>query len=180
MNEYFHIKTKKGDIIIRDGTRYELKDLVTEYKKSFKKHNIFQKSAFRVEEYLIDAHRKYHKFGGGFIVAKIYNNTIGGILIRTGEFNTDKKHSLFYFNHLVVAKKYTKLGLGTRLVNAAEQKIKNLIKEKKFRSAKVEVHCYEKKMVNFYKRLKFKIEGKLASHYRFKQTVYVFGKEIIK
>lgn len=178
MKEYFHIKTKKGDIIVKDGTRDDLRGLVSIYKKSFKKHNIFQKSAFRVEEYLLDKHRRNHKFGGGFIVAKKDRNTIGGILLTWKESDIKGKHSRWKFNHLVVDKLFSRLGIGKKLLDAATDKIKNLIKEKRFRTAKIEINVAQKQSLEFYKKSGFGLEGKLKNHYRLNETSHVLGKVI--
>jgi len=181
MTEHFHIKTEKGNFIIKDAMRSELSELVSVYKRAFKKHNIFQKSAFRVEEYLLEQHRKNHRYGGGFIIAKKDRSVIGGVLLKWRDCDIKGKHHLWKFNHLVVDKPFKRLGIGFNLVNASVKKIRNLIKEKKFRTAKIEVSTTENdKDLELYKKLGFKVEGKLKSHYRFNEISYILGKEIAK
>ncbi|NQV09334.1 GNAT family N-acetyltransferase [Candidatus Woesearchaeota archaeon] len=179
MKEYFHLKTKKGDIIIRDSTRDDLRSLTKIYKKSFKKHNIFQKSAFRVEDYLLDNHKKHCK-GGGFIVAKNNRDIVGGMLLKCKEVDIKGKHSRWRFNHIAVETKFRRIGVATKLLEAGIQKINNMIKEKKFKSAKIELLVTQKEAntIKLYKKAGFKIEGELGCHYRFNESSYILGKEL--
>lgn len=180
--EYQRLEIKDGDIIIRDAKISDLKGLVNVYPSSFKKHTIFQRTPKEILKYLKDSHRKNVKLGGGYIVAKLNNKVIGGILVRKKGEDKDRKHTLWIYNHIAVLTEHSRQRIGTALMNSAEQKIKILIKKGKIRSAKVEVGISENERdtLRFYKKFDFKIEGKLKSHFRLNELVYVMGKEIIE
>ena len=178
--EYQKLETKSGTVIIKDAEESELKDFISIYKSVFKKHNIFQKTDEEIFAYLKESNEKNSSIGGGYIVAKLRDKTIGGILVRKKGEDLERKHVLWIYNHVAVSSDYPGLGIGTNLMNAAEQKIKGLIKEGKIKTAKVElgVSENEKKALDFFKKHDFEIEGKSKSHYRFNELVYVLGKEI--
>ena len=178
--EYQKFETKSGIIVVKDAEEYELVVLIDVYKKAFNKHNIFQKPYEEVLEYLKTVHRKNRELGGGFIVARLEEKTIGGLLVKKNDQDIDGKHSTWKYNHMVVAHDYKKMNIGTALMNAADQKIKQLIQGKIIKTAKVEVSVSEneKDSLAFFKKFGFEEEGKLKSHYRFGELVYILGKEI--
>lgn len=178
--EYQRLETKSGTVIIKDGEESELRDLIDIYKSVFKKHNIFQRTDEEILEYLKESHRENAGVGGGYIVAKLGDKTIGGILVRKKDEDLERKHAIWIYNHVAVSPDYPGLGIGTNLMSAAEQKIKGLIKKGKIKTAKVElgVSENEKKALDFFKKHDFEIEGKSKSHYRFNELVYILGKEI--
>jgi len=180
--EYQQLKTKFGTVIIKDAEEPELNELVNICKSVFTRHNIFQKEFEKVLEYKKEIHKRHSDVGGGFIVAKIEDKVIGGVLLKRVSEDLKGKHIVWRLNHLAVSEEYSGEGIGSGLVNAAEQKIKDLINEEKMNTAKIElgVSENEKDAVEFYNKLGFEVEGELKSHYRHGELVYVLGKEILK
>jgi len=176
--EYQTLQTDSGNIVIKDAEEPELNELIKIYSCVFKKHNILQKPEKEVLEYLKKSHKENKEVGGGYIVARLNNKTIGGILLRKRGQDLDGKHVLWKYNHVAVAGNYAGAGLGTALLNAAEQKIRNLIKDGKTAKIEIRVSETEKDALDFYKKLGFEIEGKLKSHFRLNELAYAMGKEI--
>ncbi len=101
---------------------------------------------------------------------------VGGILLKKE--SEERQHQRWKFNHLAVDLKYRGQGVGTRLMNAAEQKIRKQLQ--RGMTAKIELHVSEKEksLLEFYLRFGFVVEGKLTSHYRQGEVVYALGKEV--
>jgi len=167
-------------LILREPKLSELKDLVPVYQQAFTKHNIFQRDPREILKYLQDWQERMLPKEGGFIVGVIDNKIVGGILLKKETQDLTGEHTRWKFNHLGVAKEVRGQGVGVALMNAAEEKIRKLILNKRFKTAKIEINVSEseKEILAFYKKFGFKIEGKLSSHYRWKDSVFVLGKEI--
>lgn len=180
--EYQRLKTKFGIVIIKDAEDSELEELKDIYKSIFEKHNIFQRSPKEILEYLKESNRKNSEVGGGCIVAKLEGKTVGGVVVKKESEDLEGKHVVWKYNHLGVAPDYSGQGIGSALMNAADQKIKNLIKEGKIKTAKIEAGVSEnnKDVLEFAKKCSFEIEGELKSHYRYGELVYVLGKGIVR
>lgn len=178
--KYQTLETSSGNVLIKDAEDSELNELIGVYKSVFKLHNIFQKTDEDILEYLKEAHKKNLKEGGGFIVAKLKEKTIGGILVRKKGCDLEGKHSLWIYNHLGLLKDCFKMGIGSALMRAADKKIKNLIKEGIIKTAKIEIGVSEEehKDLSFFKKNGFEVEGESKSHYRLNEMVYIMGKEI--
>lgn len=154
----------------------DIKALIPIYKESFTKHNIFEKSEQEIKEYLVKANEKNKEIGGGLLVAKIGNKVVGALLLKKYSEDITGNHTVWRFNHLAVDEEYRDKDIGTELIKAAENKIKENISK----TAKIEINIAEseKATTEFCKKLGFKTEGTLKSHYRWKEDVIVMGKEI--
>lgn len=110
------------------------------------------------------------------------SRVVGGMLVRKEGEDLLGKHVVWKYNHLAVDAKYAGLGIGTALLQSADQKISSLIRSGKMKTAKIElgVSVTEKALLPFYKKCGFRVEGKLPSHYRHGELVYALGKEITK
>ena len=66
------------------------------------------------------------------------------------------------------------------MVKAAEDKLKLLIKKGGVKSIKVEVKVSENeaRTIAFFRKHGFQLEGKLKSHFRAGELVYVMGKKL--
>jgi len=167
-------------VILREPKLSELKELVPLYQHAFTKHNVFKRDPKSILDYLQEQHHKNVPWGGGFIVAVMGNKVAGGILLKREGQDLHGEHTLWGYNHLGVSKEVRGKGIGVSLMKEAENKIRVMIAEKKFKTAKVELNVSEneKEIITFYKKFGFSVEGKLRSHYRWKEVVYVMGKEI--
>lgn len=178
--EYQKLETGSGTIIIKDAEDPELEGLIDVYRSVFKKHIIFEKAPEEILEYLKKSHKKNEGVGGGYIIAKLGDKIIGGILVRKKGGGLETNHTLWIYNHVALLTDYSKLRIGSALINAADKKIKELIKQGRIKTAKIElgVSENEKDALNFFKKFGFEIEGKLKSHFRLNEAVYIIGKEI--
>lgn len=168
----------KAGMKIMPATSADVQLLSAIYKASFTTHNIFQKPAKEIRHYLQETQQKNSEVSGGFLVAKVPGKVIGGILLKKE--SEERQHQRWKFNHLAVDLKYQRQGVGTRLMNAAEQKIRKQLQ--RGMTAKIELHVSEKEksLLEFYLRFGFVVEGKLTSHYRQGEVVYAMGKEVGK
>ena len=168
------------DIVIKDAELEELKGLISIYKEAFKKHNIFEKPEDEVEEYFKKAHTSNINFGGGFLVITKEKKVIGGMLIREVGGDVLGNHIIVKYNHVAISPEYTGKGYGKKLLEVANQKLRKLIEDKKVKSIKIELSVSENEIgsLEFYQKCGFAIEGKLKSHYRFDEDVYLLGKII--
>ncbi len=173
-------KTISCIAVIKDAQESDLKELAALYKSTFKKHNIFCKSDKEIISYLKEKQSSEKKNGGGFVVAKSGSKIIGGILLKKETEDPKGKHVLWKYNHLAVSPSFKGKGIGKAIINAAEDKIRQMIKSKKIRTSKIEVGVSEneKESIRFYKSLGFYVEGMQKSHYRHKETSYILGKEV--
>jgi len=168
-------------IVIKDAEVGELADLVEVYKNVFQKHNIFQRSEEVILEYLKSVHSQNANFGGGFVVAIKDGKTVGGMLVKKETQDFSGGHVVWKYNHVGVHPDHQGKGLGRELMEAADEKVRNLIKQGKFKTAKIELGIAEgeKASIKFYEKFGFEIEGELKSHYRFGEKAYILGKEIL-
>lgn len=180
--QYQQLKNKRGIVVIRGATEADLPRLLPIYTSSFKTHNIFQRTTAEILQYLKETHQKNAVVGGGYLVAVSGNKVVGGVLVRKEGEDVVGKHTIWKYNHLAVDAKYAGVGIGTALLQSADQKVRTLITSGKIKTAKVElgVSVNEKALLPFYKKCGFRVEGKLPSHYRYGELVYVLGKEITR
>lgn len=171
---------KKITFSIRDARHDELSSLIKIYQTAFPKHNIFQRKPAEILDYLLQTQHKNKLIGGGYLVALVEHKIMGALLVRKEAEDVSGKHTRWKYNHLAVAFPYQRKGIGTALLQAADTKIMLLMKKRKINTAKVEIGVAEneKGAAAFYIHSGFKVEGKLSSHYRHNEMVYVMGKEI--
>lgn len=177
---YSKLKTKHGIVVIKDGSEQDFTDLVGVYRESFPKHNIFQKSHDEIIQYLKKKKIEIKKKKGSFIVARIGKKCVGAAFIRLDEIDSGATHSRWKLRHTAVVSGFQRLGIGTKLVEAADSIIYDYIKNKHFKTAKVEVLVSdnEKEAIAFYKKVGFEVEGELSHHYRHKEPAHILGKLI--
>lgn len=171
----------KANISITKPSEDDYKVLTSIYKEVFTVHTIFTGKTTEIIDYLKEQDEKNRELCGIY-VAKLEDQVVGGILVRKVGEDKESKHVLFRYNHLAVDTKYKRQGIGSALVKHADDMIRRLIAQKKIQSAKVEIHLAlnnEACTVEFYTKAGFTVEGKLKSHYRLNELVYVMGKEIV-
>jgi ribosomal protein S18 acetylase RimI-like enzyme len=142
-----------------------LNSLVAIYKSAFLKHNIFCKSSADILAYLEESHKDNLMFGGGYLVAKVNDTVVGGILVR-------KKEDIWKLNHLAVKKEFRRQGIATQLVKRALEIIKGLCTNL---TIKISVSEDEKGLISFYEKFGFKLEQTLKDYYRPGEEVYVLS-----
>jgi len=174
------METKFGKVVIKDAEIGDLPGLIPIYKKVFEKHNIFQKTEGEILVYLEESHEKNLESGGGYIIALLEGNITGGLLLKKRAEDLKGKHVLWRLNHVALDPEYSRQKIGSRLLDAVDKKIKIHIEERKYQTAKIElgVSENEKDILPFFERNGFEIEGKLKSHYRWKELAYELGREI--
>jgi len=159
--------SSKGKVEIRSGNSSDLKDLIAVYKEVFKVHNIFSKPVEEIIAYL-------EKHLDHLLVAVVDSKVVGGVVYKFIGFSTD--HGVWRLSHVAVGDGYQDMKIGSSLISGAEEKIKEFGKA----TNKVEIHLSvnEEAAMPFYKKLGFKVEGEVISHYRSGEMVYFLGKEI--
>ena len=174
------LKNKYGDMTnIIEPKAKQLEALVPVYKEAFREHNVFTMPKKDIVDYLRELHRSSWQKHGGFMIAIINDKVVGGLFVSLDD-KSRKGHSRWRIQHLAVRKDARGLGIGDDLIGAAEEKIRKDIKNKNITSAKVQVKvsAKEKKAMPFYKKHGYKLEGKLANHYRLREYCYILGKLI--
>ncbi len=171
---------KKITFSIRDARSDELPFLVKIYQAAFSKHNVFQRQETEIQGYLQQTQRKNKAAGGGYLVALTGNKIVGALLVRQEAEDVSGKHARWKYNHLAVALPFQRKGIGTALLQAADKKVLAVMKSRKINTVKVEIGVAEteKGVAAFYIYNGFQVEGKLRSHYRHNEVVYVMGKEL--
>jgi len=121
-------------------------------------HVIYTKSENEVMNYL-------KGFEGDIIVASEGSDIVGGLLIARKKYG----HVVASFKHIAAK-------------NADKEIIKSLVKkaEELSNAAKIELHIAEGEKIpyKFFKKLGYKVEGKLRSHYRADEKCYILGKVV--
>ena len=171
---------KKITFSIRDARSDELSSLIKIYRAAFSQHNIFQRKEKEILKYLQQTQHKNKIAGGGYLVALVGNKIVGALLVRQEAEDISGKHTRWKYNHLAVAVPFQRKGIGSALLQAADKKVLAAMKVRKINTAKVEIGVAENEQgaAAFYINNGFKVEGKLHSHYRFNEMVYVMGKEL--
>ncbi len=177
---YSKLKTKHGTVVIKDGSEQDFMDLVGVYRDAFKKHNIFQKSHDEIIQYLKKKRIEVKKKSGSFIAARIGKKCVGAAFVMLEEIDSGATHSRWKLRHAAVMAGYQRMGIGRKLMEAADTRIYDCIKSKHLKTAKVEVSISEgeKESIGFYKKMGFDVEGELSHHYRHKESSHVLGKLI--
>lgn len=143
-------------IEIKKAEKEELKQLVGIYKEYFPVHVIFTKSDEEILSYL-------ENFKGDILVAVKGSKIVGGLAI-------SRKH----YGHTVASFKH--------IASQSKKVVKELVKkaEELANAGKIEISIAEGEKIsyNFFKRLGYKVEGKLSSHYRPNEMCYILGKVI--
>ena len=146
---------------IRKANDEDLKQLMIVYKQFFPVHVIFTRSDDDVLSYL-------RNFKGEILVAFDNNRVVGGIAIEKKQFG----HVLAELKHIAaIGKKKFVKNTVTELIKKAEQSSN---------AAKVEFHIADGETLkySFFKKLGYKVEAKLASHYRPNEMCCILGKVI--
>ena len=145
-------------------------------KTSFPAHNIFYGSLADVKTYLKGRDTQSAGYGGVYFAYE-KGKLVGGALLRLEDHDKAGKHCRFKYNHLVAINDKVK----KEILQELSAKIHDLIKQGKCKSAKVEVGLAEnEKDLSFYLQNGSVQEGKLKSHYRRNETVFILGMEIPK
>lgn len=164
-------------IVTMKATADHLKGLVPVYRKSFKVHNIFKGTDQEVYDYLKDEQDSAQGDHGGFVVSVADDKIVGGALV-TFEEKDRQKHSRWKIKHLAVDEKYRGIGIGREILREAESMILTGVLLHKGTSAKVEISVSENEsdVLGFYRKNGYRLEGKLAHHYRKDELCMVLGK----
>ncbi len=163
---------------IRNATEQDLEQFAKILKETFSVHTIFEKSGKEIVTHLKKQQNETAKGGGGFIVAVEGSKVIGGLLIEKK--NETHNHSLWKYKYVAVEKNSRNKGVGTRLLEEAEKRIKELIYNGKIATAKVELTIAEneKDAIGFYEKNGFVIEGTFDNHYRWNEKTFAMGKSL--
>ncbi len=123
---------------IRKAEEEDFSELARIYKSSFKRHNIMGMEETEVINYLLKSNKINSKLGGGYFIAVDSNEKVlGGILLKKKNQDLKGTHYIWKLNHLAVDLEYRGQGIGKKLVNSALNRIEDLIKSEKFKTAKV-------------------------------------------
>jgi hypothetical protein len=146
---------------IRKLEQGDLMKLIPIYKKFFPVHAVFTKSDEEIMQHLEKMKEK-----GEFLVVDDNGKVVGGLLLVKR--NIDG-HVLADLERIAAKSPVRKL-------------IAELIKEaeKEVGKGKIEIKIAESEKVgpSFFKKLGYKVEGKLRSHYRPGELCYILGKEV--
>ena len=144
---------------IRKYQEGDLMQLMKIYKEFFPVHAVFTKSDEEIMQHLEKMKEK-----GEFLVAEDNGKVLGGLVIVKKNFD----------GHILAKLKRIAAKSPVRKIIAA------LIQEaeKEIGKGKIEIKiaASEKVKPSFFKKLGYKIEGKLSSHYRPDETCYILGK----
>jgi ribosomal protein S18 acetylase RimI-like enzyme len=145
--------------MIRKADESDLKGLAKLYKEVFSVHNIFEKSESEIAEYLIGFEN--------ILVAEEDGKIVGGLVIAEKQQDSDWK--LFNFKHIAVSKDFQDKGIGSALIEGAENAAGK---------GKVEINVGERESGSlvFYKKMGYEQEAELKSHYRKGESCFVMGK----
>jgi hypothetical protein len=144
---------------IRKLQEGDFKKLIPTYKKFFPVHAVFTKSDEEIMQHL-----EKMKQRGEFLVADDNGKVMGGLVIvkRTIEGHTTAELKR-------IAAKTPVRKVMAELIKAAEEEVGK---------GKIEIKIAESEKVgpSFFKKLGYKVEGKLTSHYRAGELCYILGK----
>jgi len=146
---------------IRKLQEGDFKKLVPIYRKFFPVHAVFTKT----DEEIIQ-HLEKMKEKGEFLVADDEGKVKGSLVIVK---RTIDSHTTAELKRIAAKTPVRKV--MAELIKAAEQEIGK---------GKIEIKIAESEKVkpSFFKKLGYKVEGKLASHYRPGEKCYILGKEV--
>ncbi|MBW2978175.1 hypothetical protein KY331_04985 [Candidatus Woesearchaeota archaeon] len=146
---------------IRKYQEGDLLKLIPIYKKFFPVHAVFTKSDAEIMEHLEKMKEK-----GEFLIAEDEGKIKGGLVLVKDNIDGHIKAELKR-----IAAKTPVRKIMTALIQAAEKEVEK---------GKIEIKIAESEKVGpaFFKKLGYKVEGKLTSHYRPGETCYVLGKDI--
>jgi len=146
---------------IRKYQEGDLMKLIPIYKKFFPVHAVFTKSDEEIMKYLEKAKQK-----GEFLIAEDNGKVVGGLLLVKKQYDS---HTVARLKH-IAAKTPVRKTIAALIQEA----------EKQVEKGKIELNIAEseKVSVSFFKKLGYKVEGKLASHYRPGELCYILGKMV--
>jgi N-acetylglutamate synthase-like GNAT family acetyltransferase len=146
---------------IRKLQEGDFKKLIPIYKKFFPVHAVFTKSDEEIMQHLDKMKQR-----GEFLVAEDEGKIKGGLVIvkRTIDAHTTAELKR-------IAAKTPVRKVMAELIKAAEEEVVE---------GKIEIMVAESEKVkpSFFKKLGYKVEGKLRSHYRSGEMCYILGKEV--
>jgi len=146
---------------IRKLQEGDFEKLVPIYKEFFPVHAVFTKSDEEIMQHL-----KKMKEKGEFLIAEDEGKVKGALVItkRTIDSHTTAKLKR-------IAAKSPVRKVMAELIKAAEEEVGE---------GKIEIMiaASEKVKPSFFRKLGYKVEGKLSSHYRLGEICYILGKEV--
>ena len=146
---------------VRKYQEGDLLKLIPIYKKFFPVHAVFTKSDEEIMKHL-----EGMKERGEFLIAEDEGKVKGGLVIVRSEIDGHVRARLKRIAAMPPIRK-----IMTMLIEAAEKEIGK---------GKIEIKVAESEKVKaaFFKKLGYKVEGKLRSHYRAGELCYILGKEL--
>ena len=146
---------------IRKLQEGDFKKLVPIYRKFFPVHAVFTKT----DEEIIQ-HLEKMKEKGEFLIADDEGKVKGALVVVK---RTIDSHTTAELKRIAAKTPVRKV--MAELIKAAEQEIGK---------GKIEIKIAESEKVkpSFFKKLGYKVEGKLTSHYRPGEKCYILGKEV--
>jgi predicted transcriptional regulator len=146
---------------IRKLQEGDFEKLIPVYRKFFPVHVVFTKSDEEIMKHL-----ELMKQKGEFLIAEDNGKVLGALVIVKNNFD----------GHILAKLKRIAAKSPVRKIMA------ELIKEaeKEVGKGKIEIKIAESEKVkpSFFKKLGYKVEGKLSSHYRPGERCFVLGKEV--
>jgi N-acetylglutamate synthase-like GNAT family acetyltransferase len=146
---------------IRKLQEGDFKKLVQIYRKFFPVHIVFTKSEEEIMQHLEKMKEK-----GEFLVAEDEGKVKGALVIVKNNFDGHIRAKL----KRIAAKTPVR-----KVITALIQEAENEIGEGKI---EIKIAASEKVKPSFFKKLGYKVEGKLSSHYRAGEICYILGKEV--
>lgn len=183
-NESKEIIQTHGVLTIRPAKPSELKYVIKLLKKSFPIHNLFEGSPKEIKKYLagINKAQSTKLIGFGVMVAMLKDGEkdvfAGTMTVIQKTYSKSHAHAAFKYAHIAVNEKYRKHGVGSKLINYANNKIKELMADGKIKTARIQANVSEneKSTMNFYEKNGFHIESTMNHYYRYNEPVYVLSK----
>ncbi|MBW2965817.1 hypothetical protein KY342_01795 [Candidatus Woesearchaeota archaeon] len=146
---------------IRKLEQGDLMKLIPIYKKFFPVHAVFTKSDEEIMQHLEKMKEK-----GEFLVADDNGKVMGGLVLVKKNIGGHVLASLKR-----IAAKAPMRKIMAELIQESEKEVGK---------GKIEIKIAESEKVgpSFFKKLGYKVEGKLSSHYRPGELCYILGKEV--
>ncbi len=177
--EYFERVIGGKRVVFRDAVNGEVAGLLSVYPRVFNHHNIFTGSSEGVLEYLFTSNRNMRLSGGGYIVA-VDDEVIGGLLVRPQDYDRKGMHLRVSYNHVAVVDSALETDVMGALLEAADRKVLNFMRQNGIRSTKIHVGLApdEIRTLPVYLAAGMAQEGIVKDKYRFGEEVIELGKTI--